>query len=153
MAAQVKRFDEINITPLTDIFLVLLIIMMVIAPSITQKNESVALPVLEHGKAISKNLITVDVAADGYYEVQGEPVQASDLGAKIKALLPTVTEQKVLLRADKASSNKTVLTVMKAVAGTGIERIVFEGQTLATKKVAQEQPATTEEGASSDDEF
>ncbi|MFN7311634.1 MAG: ExbD/TolR family protein [Vampirovibrionales bacterium] len=153
MASQVKRFDEINITPLTDIFLVLLIIMMVIAPSIAQKNEAVALPLVENGKAISKNLITVDVSAKGEYDVQGESVQASELGAKIKALLPTVTEQKVLLRADKASSNKAVLTVMKAVAGTGVERIVFEGEAAPPKKEASEQPSISEEGASPNGEF
>jgi biopolymer transport protein ExbD len=153
MAAQVKRFDEINITPLTDIFLVLLIIMMVIAPSIAQKNEAVALPLVENGKAISKNLITVDVSAKGEYDVQGESVAASELGAKIKALLPTVTEQKVLLRADKASSNKAVLTVMKAVAGTGVERIVFEGEAAPQKKQASEDVAVSEEGASLNGQF
>ena len=153
MAAQVKTFDEINITPLTDIFLVLLIIMMVIAPNIAQKNEAVALPLVENGKAISKNLITVDVSAKGVYEIQGENVSASELGAKIKALLPTVTEQKVLLRADKASSNKAVLTVMKAVAGTGVERIVFEAESTPQKKRTSEDSTLSEEGASPNGEF
>jgi biopolymer transport protein ExbD len=128
MASVVQRFDEINITPLTDIFLVLLIIMMVIAPSIHQQNKALALPTIENGKAISHNLITIDVNAQGEFWIQGNPIAYSMLSEQIKALLPTVTEQKVLLRVDKASQNEAVLKVMKAVAGTGIERLVFEGK-------------------------
>jgi biopolymer transport protein TolR len=128
MARVIQRFDEINITPLTDIFLVLLIIMMVIAPSINQQNKALALPSIENGKAISHNLITIDVNAKGEFWIQGNPIAYPQLSEEIKALLPTVTEQKVLLRVDKASSNEAVLKVMKAIANTGVERLVFEGQ-------------------------
>jgi len=58
-----------------------------------------------------------------------------------------------LLRADKASSNKAVLTVMKAVAGTGVERIVFEGEAAPQKKQASEDVAVSKEGASLNGQF
>ncbi|XVJ50656.1 MAG: protein TolR [Vampirovibrio sp.] len=131
MTSKIQRFDEINITPLTDIFLVLLIIMMVVAPVMMQKNNEIQLPSIEHGKALSPHLLTVEVTAQGAYLLEGKTVAIEGLGQAIKSLLPTVTEAKVLLRADKASTNKAILAVMKAIANTGVERLVFEARSEA----------------------
>jgi len=132
MASRVKRFDEINITPLTDIFLVLLIIMMVVAPVLSQQNNAIETPMLFTGASLNKNLITVDITKEGETTIQGEVLTQEALVAKIEKLLPTVTEPKVIVRADKATQSKHVLSVMKAVALSGVERIIFEGQTAQT---------------------
>ena len=54
-----KLFTEINITPLTDIFLVLLIIMMVIAPSFKSMEETVEVPEVNNGATIEDAKVTV----------------------------------------------------------------------------------------------
>ena len=58
-------FTEINITPLTDIFLVLLIIMMVVAPTFQSVDNSISVPEVNSGTSIEQGKITVDVTKDG----------------------------------------------------------------------------------------
>ena len=66
---QRDSFNEINITPLTDIFLVLLIIMMVIAPLLDQQGLNLTVPTQHEAKKQEKQpkLITVNVSKDGQY--------------------------------------------------------------------------------------
>ena len=54
-------FTEINITPLTDIFLVLLIIMMVVAPTFQSVDNSISVPEVNSGTAIEQGKVTVSV--------------------------------------------------------------------------------------------
>jgi biopolymer transport protein ExbD len=128
MARTVKRFDEINITPLTDIFLVLLIIMMVVAPAMNQEKLALKLPRLTYGQSVNTSLITVEIDAQGQPSLQGEPLELADLSTRLRDLLPTVTDAKVVIRADEQTENAAVLNAMNAVAATGIERIVFAGE-------------------------
>jgi biopolymer transport protein ExbD/biopolymer transport protein TolR len=58
-------FTEINITPLTDIFLVLLIIMMVVAPTFQSVDNSISIPEVNSGTAIEQGKVTVSVTKDG----------------------------------------------------------------------------------------
>ena len=58
-------FTEINITPLTDIFLVLLIIMMVVAPTFQSVDNSISVPEVNSGTAIEQGKVTVSVTKDG----------------------------------------------------------------------------------------
>ena len=58
-------FTEINITPLTDIFLVLLIIMMVVAPTFQSVDNSISIPEVNSGVAIEQGKVVVSVTKDG----------------------------------------------------------------------------------------
>ena len=58
-------FTEINITPLTDIFLVLLIIMMVVAPTFQSIDNSITIPEINSGVSIEQGRIVVSVTKDG----------------------------------------------------------------------------------------
>ena len=58
-------FTEINITPLTDIFLVLLIIMMVVAPTFQSMDNAITMPEVNSGTAIEQQNATVAVTKDG----------------------------------------------------------------------------------------
>ena len=60
-----KLFTEINITPLTDIFLVLLIIMMVVAPSFQSMDNAVDVPEVNNGINIENSKVTVSITKDG----------------------------------------------------------------------------------------
>lgn len=82
MAGQRKTFNEINITPLTDIFLVLLIIMMVIAPLLDQQGLNLAVPnMIEVNEEIKDSkLVEVVVTDDNRYLIGGEEIPVSEIG-------------------------------------------------------------------------
>lgn len=82
--AQVTHFDEINITPLTDIFLVLLIIMMVVAPMMSSQRKEVKLPALASGQQVQPNQNTVEVLKDGSLFFAGEAVTVEQLPQALK---------------------------------------------------------------------
>ena len=60
-----STFNEINITPLTDIFLVLLIIMMVIAPSFQSMDNNIKMPEINSGLSIEEKNATVSLTKEG----------------------------------------------------------------------------------------
>jgi biopolymer transport protein ExbD len=136
MARSVSTFSDINITPLTDIFLVLLVIMMVVAPSLNQQNQPVQLPKFKAGDAINPNLLTVEVTKANAYFVQGKPTEQSALAQRIQALASTVPEKKIIIRADKNVKSGAVLTVMEAAANSGFEKLVVAGEALSANRAA-----------------
>ena len=81
-----QTFNEINITPLTDIFLVLLIIMMVIAPILDQQGLSLAIPEYVEKNNVEKEakIITVQITQDDKYIINDNEVQVNDLLTTIK---------------------------------------------------------------------
>ena len=85
MARQRKTLNEINITPLTDIFLVLLIIMMVIAPLLDQQGLNLAVPnMIEVQDEIKDSkLVKVVVTNDDKYTLNDEEISVSQVGSVI----------------------------------------------------------------------
>ena len=86
MASQRKTFNEINITPLTDIFLVLLIIMMVIAPLLDQQGLNLAVPnMIEVQDEIKDSkLIKVVVTNDDKYMLNDIEIPVNNLSNMVK---------------------------------------------------------------------
>ena len=80
-----KLFSEINITPLTDIFLVLLIIMMVVAPAFQSMDNAVDVPEVNNGINIEETKVTVSITKDGSMYVNGESISATQLTDKLIA--------------------------------------------------------------------
>lgn len=74
-------FNEINITPLTDIFLVLLIIMMVIAPMLDQQGLNLAVPEIVDKQSVLKDpkIMNFNVTNDNKYFFNNNEVAAADL--------------------------------------------------------------------------
>ena len=82
-------FNEINITPLTDIFLVLLIIMMVIAPLLDQQGLNLTVPEMVNQEQIKKTdskILTVMVTSDDKYYLNSEEIKADDLEKSLKSV-------------------------------------------------------------------
>lgn len=91
---------EINITPLTDIFLVLLIIFMVTSSVIANQGKNVDLP----NSVVSDQTpsgVTVTVTAEDEIQVNGKPVTPEALPAEMKAALEEAREKVVVLRGDR----------------------------------------------------
>ena len=79
-------FTEINITPLTDIFLVLLIIMMVVAPTFQSNDNAISIPEINSGVAIEQKNATVSVTKEGNLYNNGKPITADQLTDELLAL-------------------------------------------------------------------
>lgn len=91
-----KMFTEINITPLTDIFLVLLIIMMVVAPTFQSMDNAISVPEINSGIAIEQKNATISITKDGQMYLNGTPVTEDQLTSELTALKETLENRKSL---------------------------------------------------------
>ena len=78
-----KLFTEINITPLTDIFLVLLIIMMVIAPSFQSMDNAIDIPEINSGISIEQKNATVSITKEGLMFINGKQISPETLTSEL----------------------------------------------------------------------
>ena len=85
-----QLFTEINITPLTDIFLVLLIIMMVVAPTFQSIDNNVTIPEINNGTSIEERNATVSVSKEGRIYLNDKLVNISNLAVELEKIKPTV---------------------------------------------------------------
>ena len=109
-------FNEINITPLTDIFLVLLIIMMVIAPLLDQQGLNLAVPNNVEVQDVKQDnkLISVIVSDDDRYFIDENEVAASQLENTIKQKSKDLPEGLLILAQPEASHGGVVKLMDKA---------------------------------------
>ena len=119
-----QTFNEINITPLTDIFLVLLILMMVIAPILDQQGLSLAVPeyVNENQQNKDAKILTVQVTEDNGYVIDNQPVAESDLLNVLKEQSKINTDG-VLIQAAGNSSHQSVVRLMDNARNAGVTSI------------------------------
>ena len=115
---------DINVTPLVDVMLVLLIIFMVTAPML-HTGISVALP-----KTATTNLrsnpedpIVLSISRDGLYYINETPVARGLLRDKLRAILRGRREKAVLLKADRGLSYGTVIETLDLLNRMGIESL------------------------------
>ena len=136
-----KLFTEINITPLTDIFLVLLIIMMVVAPSFQSMDSAVDVPEVNNGVNIENPKVTVSVIKDGTMYVNGEQTSASKLTDKLIAVKDTAEKAEVIVKADKNIKSSKIMDIMNAAQNAEYQKLVVAGEPLNKKeqKKLQEQ--------------
>ena len=115
--------SEINVTPMVDVMLVLLIIFMVAAPLMT-----VGVPI-DLPKTQAKQLnteqkpITISVNNEGLIFVGEQPVQLANIIEAVTAATPNGTEDRVYVRGDTTASYGTVMEVMGALSGAGFTKI------------------------------
>ncbi len=92
---------EINITPLTDVFLVLLIIFMVTSSVIANTGKKVDLPEATQQSQTPPQAVTVTITADGIVQVNDQVVRLEDLRAHLEVALVSSEDKMVILRGDK----------------------------------------------------
>ncbi len=119
-----KVFSEINITPLTDIFLVLLIIMMVVAPLLDQQGLNLVVPDRVDAEQIqqeSKVLSVIVDEADNYY-INDEPVDVSQLPEVLKASLSEYPDG-LLILSESDSTHGAIVKLMDEARNAGFLNI------------------------------
>jgi biopolymer transport protein ExbD/biopolymer transport protein TolR len=117
-------FNEINITPLTDIFLVLLIIMMVIAPLLDQQGLNLAIPEIGAPPDDKKEfkVINIEILETGDINIEGKKV---DKGSLVYTLQDLSKEKKdgLIIQADANAIHRDVVFVMDTARTAGIENV------------------------------
>ena len=115
--------SQINVTPLVDVMLVLLIIFMVTAP-ILQQGVNVDLPQVNAGPLAGKDeQLMVIVTRDGKVQLNDNPLKVEELQKKLTALLQVRPDREVYLRADKMVPYGKVVEVMAAVRNAGVKKL------------------------------
>jgi biopolymer transport protein TolR len=114
---------EINVTPLVDVMLVLLIIFMVTAPMLTQ-GVDVNLP-QANAKALrsEEERLVITVDANSRIFVGKQPMKFNQLSATLKAIVERRTDRQVYFRADRAVPYGFVVKVIAEVRNAGIEKL------------------------------
>ena len=113
---------DINVTPLVDVMLVLLIIMMLVAPML-QKGVDVKLPsaVNTSDKPDTQGQTVVGIQANKQIYLNSVQVRGSDLSTRVADIMATQTEKMVLIKADEDVDYATVMETMDNLRTAGVE--------------------------------
>ncbi|MEL6343924.1 MAG: biopolymer transporter ExbD [Myxococcota bacterium] len=132
-------FTEINITPLTDVFLVLLIILMVVSTSVIEDEKEKAyekgllaeraLQVMTPSDAGDQDLVPEDVVIsvlpDGTIFIENDEVPRDQLDARLAQLKADNPATRVVLRGDQTASYQLVMDVISACSKSGLNNIAL----------------------------
>ena len=114
---------EINVTPLVDVVLVLLILFMVVTPLLKQELP-IELPIADTSQpAADVSQVTISLAADGRALVNGVEAPAGELAARLTALYANRADKTIYLEADRALPHGRVVDLMDDVRAAGVVRI------------------------------
>jgi biopolymer transport protein ExbD/biopolymer transport protein TolR len=121
-----KVNSNINVTPMVDVMLVLLIIFMVITPMLNNK-VNVDLPIATAAvimeNANKEDAITVAVTRDGKTFLGADQVNPDQLGPKISAKLENKTDKEVYLRADQRANYGKVMNAVDQIRTAGVSEL------------------------------
>ena len=114
--------SDINVTPLVDVMLVLLIIMMIIAPML-QKGVDVKLPTASNtvDKPETQDQTVVAVTADGRFHLNSKEIADDDLAPRVTEVLENKKERIILIKADEDARYSAVMDAMDELRASGIE--------------------------------
>ena len=129
-----KLFTEINITPLTDIFLVLLIIMMVVAPTFQSMDNAITIPEINSGVAIEQKNATIAITRDGQMYLNGTPITEDQLTSELAALKETIEKPEVVVKADENVKSAEIMKVMNAAQDAEYKKLIVAGEPLSKKE-------------------
>ena len=129
-----KLFTEINITPLTDIFLVLLIIMMVVAPSFQSMDNAITIPEINSGSAIEEKNATVSITKEGLMYINGKEIQPETLTDELAAIKPNLEKPEVVVKADEKVKSSEIMKVMNAAQDAEYKKLIVAGEPLSKKE-------------------
>lgn len=126
-------FTEINITPLTDIFLVLLIIMMVVAPTFQSDDKSITVPEINSGIAIEQKNATVSVTKEGAMYINGKEIKSDQLTDELVAIKGSLAKKEVVVKADEKVKSSEIMAIMNSAKEAEFTKLVLAGEPLSKK--------------------
>jgi biopolymer transport protein TolR len=128
---------EINVTPLVDVMLVLLVIFMVTAPLLTSSVE-VDLPQTQAAQSRGQDepLIVTITAANKLY-IQDSEISEEDLVGRLAAILRNKADSRVFVRADRNIAYGRVMEVMGRISAGGFDRVALVTEALQAPRDAR----------------
>jgi biopolymer transport protein ExbD len=127
-----RMITEINVTPLVDIVLVLLIVFMVTTTYIVNPSLKVDLPKAATGSDTQKSSLGLSLDKTGKLFLNGEPATEETVLAFIKAELPKTPELQAVIAADKSVPHGDVVHVIDVVKRAGIKRFAINVEAAGT---------------------
>ncbi len=115
---------EINVTPLVDVVLVLLLVFMITAPMMS-RGIDVSLPVANQPQIPPEDRITVSIRPDGRVFVADQPVNLALLEDRVRGMTAGNPGSVVYLRADESLRYAEVIRVVDLIKRAGVDRIGF----------------------------
>ena len=121
--ARTQAISDINITPMVDVMLVLLIVFMVAAPLMTM-GVKIDLPQTQaQAMPLERKPITITVTPDGLLSIDGEPVTLDTLVASVGTLAVEGTDERLYVRGDATAAYGAIMEVMGALSAAGYGQI------------------------------
>ena len=118
-----RLMGDINVTPLVDVMLVLLIIFMVTAPMMTH-GVKVDTPRTTHGQMdVDPKSLMISIDGSGHVFIQNAQLNASEVREKLPVILDVKQVNEVYIKADKSLPYGVVMNVMAQIRDAGIEKI------------------------------
>jgi len=115
---------DINVTPLVDVMLVLLIIMMLITPML---NQGVAMRLPEATNSVDKpttqDNTVIAISKDGSVYLNAKPISEAELATKISEALEIKKEKSVFIKADEEAAYSAIMSTMDQLRQAGVEDI------------------------------
>jgi len=127
-----RMITEINVTPLVDIVLVLLIVFMVTTTYIVNPSLKVDLPRAASGSETQKSSLGLSLDKDGKLYLNGEPATEEAVLSFIKAELPKTPELQAVIAADKTVPHGDVVHVIDVVKRAGVKRFAINVEAAGT---------------------
>lgn len=120
-----RPISEINVTPLVDVMLVLLIVFMVTAPLLTQ-GVPVDLP-QSRAKSLPDDAkpIEISINSRGAIFIDKTPTELSDLIIRLRAIMTLRPDARIYIRGDKANSYGRVIEVVGAINAAGFHKVAL----------------------------
>lgn len=129
MAAGSENEDEpmasINVVPLVDVILVVLIIFMVTAPLVLKPTIDVNLPKASSGESAPPSKFNVAVASTGIISVNGREASLEQLAAFAKDQAAANPESAAVLEADRTVTLERLTEIIDAIKSSGVKRVAF----------------------------
>ena len=128
--ARSKVVAEINITPFTDVILVLLIIFMITTPLILQSSIKVSLPEAASGRSITNaRQINITVTNDNVVYLDNKLITRKELIAKVRMLHSDNPELEVILFSDRLVRFKNIVSILDDLNEIGIKNLNIAAKT------------------------
>lgn len=138
-----RAMAEINVTPLVDVMLVLLIVFMVAAPLMTS-GVTVDLPKASAAPlAQDSEPLTVSVNAEGKIFLQETELTLTDLAPRLEAISENKTDRRIFVRGDKGVSYGRIMETMAAITQGGFTKVALLAEQTGGSAVTPGSPTSS----------
>ncbi len=123
-----KTFSDINVTPLTDVFLVLLVVVIVAAPALSKVHSGITTPQVNRAVTLKKTWLVVEVDKAGVVFIDEQQVPEAQLRDYLASRLVSQPDKSIVVRGDESAESGVILHVLRAAKEAGFEQAFIAGQ-------------------------